>query len=48
MRPCSLCSTTGSRAVQEHNIGLPERVLLRSTDDKGVDVLVVTDRFIHE
>ena len=25
-----------------------EGMLLRGTDDKGVDVLVVTDRFIHE
>jgi len=25
-----------------------EGMLLRGTDDKAVDVLVVTDRFIHE
>ena len=30
------------------NIRLPGRVLLRGTDDKGVYVLVIEDRFIHE
>ena len=34
--------------AQDDNIRLPGQVLLRGTDDKGVYVLVVKDRLIHE
>jgi hypothetical protein len=41
-------SIASARAVQGHNIRCQGRSLSRGTDDEGVCVLVVTDRFIHE
>jgi hypothetical protein len=38
----------GLELAQDDNIRLPGQVLLCGTDDKGVYVLVVVDRFIHE